>query len=152
MLVGFLLFKKRSYILLELVVACALIGLCAFPLVSGPMHMLIGEKKILGHMELERLAECGFADVYAGLREHTISWEELKSGKVLGPCDVHVRCGSGLKLKYERTCTLKTHKVKMGKDGFEHRLVTVKITFKEAFGDSITFPFFVYVKRDKNAL
>ena len=57
--------QKKSYLLLELMIAFALITLCAFPLMRVPLSALKTEKAVMEKIQLERCAEEIFCDIYA---------------------------------------------------------------------------------------
>ena len=69
--------KKRPFILLEILIACALLGLCAIPLMSKPIHLYKGELEGLRKMEKERLADLAFIEVKEALLRNEIPWNSL---------------------------------------------------------------------------
>lgn len=66
--------KKRTYILIEVMIAIALLALCAIPLVSSSREEYIKYNASLFNLELERQAEVFFYD--ALLASKDITWEQ----------------------------------------------------------------------------
>ena len=66
--------KKRAYILIEVMIAIALLALCAIPLVSSSAKEFKNYNSSLFNLELERQAEVFFYD--ALLSSKDLTWEE----------------------------------------------------------------------------
>ncbi|MBI3508250.1 MAG: hypothetical protein HY069_01255 [Chlamydiia bacterium] len=69
--------QKRSFLLLEILIALSLIGICIVPLVSRPLELLQAENKILWEMEGERLADWTYSEIQIQLFKNAIPWEKL---------------------------------------------------------------------------
>ena len=113
--------RRRHYILLEVAVGCVLVALCAFPLVSGPMRMLAREREMCVQAELERIAECAYVQVYTDLCAQKFSWESLN--REISFEKIKICVGGGL--EYDQRCFLQMRRSKMGKDGWEHKLIDI---------------------------
>ncbi len=73
--------RKRSFILLEILIACSLLALCAAPLMSRPVFLYRSQMKALQNLELERLADLSFAEVKEMLLKNQIPWKKLPTEK-----------------------------------------------------------------------
>ena len=67
--------KKRPFILVELMIAIAILSLCAIPLMGYPYFSYRRERKLLLEIELQRQAEILFFDL---LKDLPCTWEELE--------------------------------------------------------------------------
>ena len=72
---------KKSYLLLEIVIAFTLFASCAIPLIQQPFRLLQKEKKMIEEIEIERLASLAFAETYLKLSRQEWSWAELERSK-----------------------------------------------------------------------
>ncbi len=72
---------KKPYLLLELLIALALVTLLAFPLINQPFRLLHKEIASLERTELERLSELYFAKIKERLYRNEIPWEVLAKDK-----------------------------------------------------------------------
>jgi hypothetical protein len=73
--------QKRSFVLLEIIIAFSLVGLCIVPLVRQPLKLYQNEMQFLEKMELERLADWTFTEIKERLLKNEIPWGELPRGK-----------------------------------------------------------------------
>ncbi len=72
--------KRRSYLLLELMVAFALLVMCIVPLVRSPMHLMREHLQSIKKASLAREAHFAFSKVKAFLyqnEEKGISWQQI---------------------------------------------------------------------------
>ncbi|MGE3953591.1 MAG: hypothetical protein AB7F31_00140 [Parachlamydiales bacterium] len=68
---------KRPFLLLEVLIAIALVALCAYPLLS-PHYRLAGEKSAtLRRLKQERAADEAFCEVVARLYRGEVEWEKI---------------------------------------------------------------------------
>lgn len=72
--------RKRSFLLLELLLSLALIALCLFPLLKPQAAMRKADMANLEEMQWERVAQAAFCKVKVMLYENQIPWSALKKG------------------------------------------------------------------------
>lgn len=88
--------KKRSFLLLEVLIAFLLVTLCLVPLVKQPLKLYKEEMAYLEQMEKERLADWTFTEVKELLLKNEIPWEKIpeKSAESdpfpLSPMTIHI--------------------------------------------------------------
>ena len=82
----FMAMKKKSVLLLELLIAMSIVAAVLTPLVTLPHYAYKREKGILAELEGERVADLSFAEIYKGLKKRKFAslssrgeavWEEL---------------------------------------------------------------------------
>ncbi len=71
--------KKRASLLLEILLACALLTAAAGPLMRKPIELYQTQMKALKEIEKQRLADLTFAEVKLALLTHKIPWKKLPS-------------------------------------------------------------------------
>ena len=77
--------KKRTFLLLEILIAFVLVAICLIPLVKQPLKLYRSEMKYLERMELERLADWTFTEIKELLLKNEIPWEKLpQRGELTG--------------------------------------------------------------------
>lgn len=69
--------KKRSFLLLEILIAFSLVTICIIPLVRQPLKLYKEEMECLEKMEMERLADWTFTEVKEILLKKEIPWEKI---------------------------------------------------------------------------
>ncbi len=78
--------KKRSFLLLEILIAFFLVTLCIVPLVRQPLSLYRSELERLEAMEKERLADWTFTEVKEMLLKNEIPWEKIPNkSETAGP-------------------------------------------------------------------
>ena len=78
--------KKRSFLLLEVLIAFTLATICSIPLVKQPLRLYKEEITFLVKMERERLADWTFTEIKEILLKNEIAWEKLpQMGKNTAP-------------------------------------------------------------------
>jgi len=101
---------SSSFILLELLIALFLIGICAAPLIKNPIKMFKDEVFTIQKMEIQRIAELDFAELKERLYRHEISWKEIekssKASSFLPTEKKEVKLGEGFAFSYEKKCYL----------------------------------------------
>lgn len=95
--------RKRSFLLLELLISLALVACCLFPMVKPHMAIHQEERKELKKMQLEMHAERAFCLLKEKLYERH-AWETLQKAKGNLDFDSDVYLG---KEKHHFTCTYK---------------------------------------------
>ena len=77
--------KKKPYLLLETLIAIALLALCAVPILETPFRLFQKELSLLEDIELERLADIVFSEAYAKLCQRQWNWIELSEASSQKP-------------------------------------------------------------------
>ncbi len=119
---------KKPFVLLELLVAFALVSTCALPFLRYPMEHLVGEIDTLFKMELARVGEEIMADAKAALymKKVPASWI-FDSGKreplVFSQERITVELPSGLKRSYDKKVTIFPKKRKTADSGEVYALL-----------------------------
>ena len=70
-------FKKRPFILLEILIAVALVTLCAIPLIRNPVYFYKKEMKNLEELALLRLENEAVLEIKQKLFKNEIPWDEF---------------------------------------------------------------------------
>lgn len=71
--------KKRPSLLLEILLACALLTAAAGPLMRKPIQLYQQQMNALKEVEKQRLADLAFAEIKVALATHRIPWKKLPS-------------------------------------------------------------------------
>ena len=128
--------RKRPFILLEVLIALALISLFAIPLVRAPLETIHEETKTLCKLELERNANIAFADVKELFYTQALPWDSFLGEKPLirplGTQTIGTRT-------FEKTARIRVSKEKVIRGGQTMRKLGVTLTFaspglKQDFG------------------
>lgn len=69
--------KKRTFLLLEILIAFFLVSLCAIPLVTGPLKLHRQQTLQLVELEKERLADWTFCEIKEMLLKNEIPWKKI---------------------------------------------------------------------------
>ena len=77
--------KKRSFVLLEVLIAFSLIFICVIPLIQQPLRLFRTEWQRLEEMETERLAAWTFSEVKEKLLNGEFSWDQIPEKKKKSP-------------------------------------------------------------------
>lgn len=72
---------KRPFALLEVMIAFALVALCALPLVYPHVAIFKAEKQFLNDIELDHFVSLLYADTLEKLYLNEISWSTIHEGK-----------------------------------------------------------------------
>lgn len=125
--------RRKTYLLLELLIACSLLALCAVPLIRNPMQNARGERRTLEKIELQRLAEAAFAMIFEKIHKNEIPWEAFSS-KTLPNLpywkdQVQIDLPDVSHSKFERKIYIWTPSQKEGSENEEIRNIKIKISF-----------------------
>lgn len=126
--------KKRYSLLLEILLACTLLTLCAAPLIRKPMELYKRELQVLKDVEKERLADLSFTEVKLQLLKHEIPWKQLptketkKSVLPLSPALLQIPCHEAALM--ERRAIFRHMKEKLSTTGDIVRLLEIEIEFE----------------------
>ncbi|MBM3184248.1 MAG: hypothetical protein FJZ64_02975 [Chlamydiae bacterium] len=123
---------KRTFLLLEVLIALALVALCAIPLIVKPLRAYREELKTLETAERERLSDWTFSEIKEQLIANQISWEKLpklhetKGPFSLEPGKIHLL---DKEKQIERSFTLYGQGEKDGESGELYRMIYVHVHF-----------------------
>ncbi|NGX57618.1 MAG: hypothetical protein K940chlam3_00511 [Chlamydiae bacterium] len=70
---------KRHILLLEVLIALALVALCAFPLLAPQLMMIRSERLFLDEIESDRIANIIFVNIAQQMYQNRITWEQLQN-------------------------------------------------------------------------
>jgi len=125
--------KKRTFLLLEILIAFLLVALCAVPLVSQPLKLYRSEIQFLERLERERLADWTFSEIKELFLKNEIPWTKIppKGDKTaffpLPPAKIEI---PGCRPKsIDRTYTLQCKGEKEGLHDELYRLLWVEVQF-----------------------
>jgi hypothetical protein len=103
--------RKKSFLLLEVIIGIALFALCALPLIRQPFHLTQKSCEKLIEAELFRLAEVTHCETLAQLEGGQVPWDSLPK-KIRGrlslprvPCQV--RLGEHMSKNFIQTTIIK---------------------------------------------
>lgn len=71
------MWKKKSFFLLEMLIALFLLSLLALPWMTHTLSLLRQQLQQVQEMELERVAEISFCQIYEKLQKQQIPWEKM---------------------------------------------------------------------------
>ncbi len=127
--------KKKTFLLLEILIAILLVSICLVPLIQSPIQSYRAERRLLEEMEGERLADWTFSEIKEKLLKNEIPWEKIprpgaKTASFFLPASAIEIPGSQPK-KIERSFTLECGKrgEKEGLNGETIRILRVGIDF-----------------------
>lgn len=73
--------KKRHLILLEVIIAFALVALCVLPMIYPQVFILKSEREFVDTIELDHVVNLLYADRLQKLYLNEIGWDEIEEGK-----------------------------------------------------------------------
>lgn len=122
---------KRPFLLLELLIALALVALCAIPLIAKPVLAYLSELQNLEEEERIRLADWTFSEIKEQMYKNTIPWTDLPGLKeTKGPFFLNasfIQIPGKEPKRIERSFTFYGKGEKFGADGEIFRMIHVKI-------------------------
>lgn len=82
--------QRRHILLLEVLIAFAIIVLCIFPLIYPHVAMAKSQREFIKKIELDHVVTLLFSQIYQDLQSNKISWQEIESKKrfELSPLDL----------------------------------------------------------------
>lgn len=75
--------NRRPIVLLEVLIAFALVALCALPLIFPHVFILRSEKKFTASVELDHATHLLYAYLLERLYQNDIPWADIETGKEL---------------------------------------------------------------------
>lgn len=79
---------KRPMILLEVLIALALISLCMIPLISPHVTLIQQQKRFVTTMEMDRVVNLMYVDVLERLQKNEIPWRAIQEKQALPIDDI----------------------------------------------------------------
>lgn len=74
--------KRRPILLLEVLIAFAIIVLCIFPLIYPHAAMAKSQREFIKKIELDHVVTLLFAQIYQDLQTNKIEWSDIESKKI----------------------------------------------------------------------
>jgi hypothetical protein len=124
---------KHHFLMLELLIALFLVGVCALPLAQLPINAVRQEIESSYHIGIQRLADLAFAQIKEKLYRGEITWQEISrssSNKFMLSDDTDSISFDPLGTQEFNRKRFLYSVGKKGKQGEEWRLVTFKVMFK----------------------
>lgn len=146
--------NRRSFLLLEVLIAFLILTVCLIPLIKTPLLFYRSEVEQLEKIERENLADWTFSEIKEGLYLGRIPWRELP-GKEMGVVDFFLPEAKIKLLDSEkvigRTFSLKCMKEKVDVESL-YRIYQVKIHFTPALRDtkSHSYSYQIIVRKIKD--
>lgn len=145
--------KKRSFILIEILLAFVLVTICSIPLIRQPLKLYRLEIETLEQIERERLADWTFSEIKEKLFKNEISWEKIpQKNEKTAPFrlpSVSLHIPGCPKKTVERQFTLQGKGEKVGPQGEIYRTLKIEILFTPSLLTKKTssYPYRLIVKR-----
>lgn len=128
--------KKRSFILLEILIAFMLLAICAIPLVHQPIWFFNKEIESFEILEKERLADWTFTEIKELFLKNEIKWEKIPKHRETSPSfplpPAYLQIPGHKPKRIERSFTLYGQGEKLGKQNEEYRMIYVTIQLDKA--------------------
>lgn len=137
------LLRRRPIMLLEVLIAFALIVLCALPLIYPHVFILRSEKKFVSTVELDHFVNLLFVNMMQKLYQNEIPWSVIEEGKPQ-PIEESMMqtIGSGEDLPFDGSYRFKVARKKVSKDenhaAYVFDLIFTFIPKKGAFPEKVT--------------
>lgn len=144
--------KKKTFLLLEILIAILIISICLVPLIQTPMQSYRAEIRILEEMEGERLADWTFSEIKEKLFKNEISWEKLpKPGAKAGPFSLSatfIQIPGCASKKIARSFTLKCwKKERERRKGEIYHMLRVEIDFQPRLSFNKGYTYHILVRQ-----
>jgi hypothetical protein len=129
------MYRKYSYLLLEILIGFSILSMCVLPLARNPYFFFQTELKSLEQIELCRLAEHHLADVMHKLYINEIPWEKVskleESKSLISQVQENKKneLDNGLLSKVPFQIHIWSIKKKVDKNNDEYHLVNIDVSF-----------------------
>jgi hypothetical protein len=143
---------KKSFVLIEVLLAITLISIAAFPLLSHPAKVYKQELLLLQQRELERTFENVFFDLISDLNKH-LSFEDISSeGSILSLGRYTVNLGDLGTYPYNAHCLVKNCYPNIEEPSISNKLISIEIALtpknkKSAKPKPVTY--LLHIKKEK---
>lgn len=129
------MYKKQTFILLEILIAIALISATMLPFLRHPLLHMRKELEILFEMDLERIAQNKMISLHEQLQKGQIPKEiifsENKQEKPIEQTIICTSLGKEMTRKYEETVHITACKQKKTQDQKMHSLIHFTIKYRQ---------------------
>lgn len=152
--------KKRSFLLLELLIGISLLTFFLAPLIRDPFFLLQTEIAVLERMELERIAELEFARIKEKIYLQEIPWKTLTQGRhgELLKSEVLVQLPGLASHRFETSTEIWSKSTKKNRElKEEYHLIGIQTIYtpkprKKHTKSPITFTYRLFVKQTEGTL
>ncbi len=125
--------KKKTFLLLELLIGLFLLSTCALPLVHLPMQTLQEAVKSAWRIQMHHYADLAFAEIKEKVYTRQVEWDEMTAPRAQKNLILDDEVAYCLPVTGRRTFCRKGYLHSVGKknnEGKEFRLVTCTIAFQ----------------------
>jgi hypothetical protein len=138
--------SKRHILLLEVLVAIAIVVLCIVPLLRPHLFILTEEKRFIREVELDRLVGILYANLLIeGFYHGNIKWDTIANGESIPLDDPAVR-DLGFTGSYK--FSLEKKKAKVEEDNYILNLIRISYSFDPiGGGTSVVYSYDLFVQR-----
>ena len=141
--------QKRTFLLMEVMIALALIALCIAPLMRMPILHFQKQVEHLVQFEKHRIADWSFSEVKELLLKNSIPWEKLpkkKAPPLLYPLPkVELEIPGIRSQTVERRAQFECTGEKEGENGNEYHLLEITILLD---GEKIVPPYRIMIEKN----
>lgn len=140
--------KKANILLLEILVALAIVSMCAIPIARQPIRYFKMSIKAIHKMESERIAELSCLEIKEKLYNNEISWDRLPKGRKntlfipLSPHTLKVDAISDITL--QRKIHLWWNHEKKGANNLTYRLLHIVVQLDQQNGKKANSSMYKY--------
>ena len=141
--------RRRPIVLLEVLLALALVILLVLPWVGTPAKLYRLEMEQLERLERQRTADWIVSEIKEALYNKEIPWENLpkeKSPTTLPKKEVTIRVG-GRSRTLECTCKLRCVGERITKQSTLHRLIEIQLTFSPKLKKDSKYSYLTIVRK-----
>jgi len=96
-------YRKRPYLLLEVLIALTLVVMCFIPLLRPHLFIVTEERRLLREIDTQRAVRLLFMEILVELYNNTISWKDIEDGNTK---DLDAYSSANFSADYEEALTL----------------------------------------------
>lgn len=140
--------RKRSILLLEVLIAITLVSLCILPLLSSSLFIYTEEKRFSRETELDRLVGLFYSDLLVKFYQTSVSWHAIESAEVAVIGDPRLE-----KLGYRGSYhfILKARKGKLEESIYALNLLQILYRFTPIHGGKpLEYAYYLFVQRQSD--
>lgn len=124
---------KRPILLLEVLIAIALVTLCILPLLAPHVEILREQQRLITHMKIDHQINLLYVDLLESLQKNEIAWGDLLSGRIFsveeGKWNAADKNTLKVPLKVTYQFELDQHKPQKKKENGEWEVYVFKLIF-----------------------
>lgn len=122
--------RKKTFLLLELLIGISLLAIFAIPLLANPAHLFQNQIAALEKIELERISEVEFAKLKKKIYLQEIPWETLTESGTTIKEDIIISLPGISKHRFEKTTIFRSTGAKEFPDKKEeYHLIEIKTSY-----------------------